>query len=132
MISLYRIVGSLLLGAGLGACTGILGSSSLRVEYSWAPQNRCSSVSPEIRVSGIPPATKNLEVSLIDRNMPEANYGGGIVKHQGANVIPAGALQRFHGPCPQSEQREYTIRVQAIDDTGLIIGEGKKTVACCR
>lgn len=116
----------------LAGCANLVGPARLRVDYAWAPQNRCSEISPEIRLAGIPAATAALDVSLIDLNAPEINYGGGEVRYQGSPVIPSGALQRFHGPCPTAGPRSYTIRVQAVDELGLILAAGSRTVVCCR
>lgn len=135
MASLLRISSALLLAAVLCACAGAPvapNAVNLQVDFSWVSQHRCSSVSPEIRVSAIPPTTKELGVSLTDRDVPSYNHGGGVIKYQGSDVIPAGALKSYTGPCPPSGQHSYTIKVQAIDASGIIVGSGEKTLPCCK
>jgi hypothetical protein len=134
MISLLRIFAVVLLSAALGSCASAPvapNAVNLQVDFTWTSQHRCSSVSPEIRVSGIPQATKELKVSLTDRDVPTFNHGGGVVKYQGSSVIPAGALKNYTGPCPPSGQHSYSIKVQAIDASGTIVGSGEKTSPCC-
>jgi phosphatidylethanolamine-binding protein (PEBP) family uncharacterized protein len=135
MSTLFRVFCVLLLAVMIEACASAPVSPNavkLIVDFSWTNQNRCSSVSPEIKISAIPQATKELKVSLTDRDMPSYNHGGGTVKYQGSNIIPAGALKGYTGPCPPSGQHTYTIDVQAIDATGTIIGFGEKSSSCCQ
>jgi phosphatidylethanolamine-binding protein (PEBP) family uncharacterized protein len=103
----------------------------LQVEYVWTPPSKCSTVSPEITVSGVPASTKQLNVTLTDLDVPTYNHGGGTLKYEGSNVIPSGALKNYRGPCPPSGQHRYTIHVDAIDASGVIVGSGKKTLSCC-
>ena len=103
----------------------------LQVEFAWASEDRCSDVSPEIRVSGVPSATKHLRVIMTDLDKPDFFHGGGTVDYQGSNVIPKGALKSYTGPCPPSGQHSYSIRVDAVDEDGVIIGSGEKTLRCC-
>jgi phosphatidylethanolamine-binding protein (PEBP) family uncharacterized protein len=104
----------------------------LQVDYDWTKANVCTGFSPEIKVSGIPPTTKQLKVSVTDLNYLTYDHGGGTVKYEGSNIIPAGALKDFVGPCPPSDPHQYSIRVDAIDASGVIIGFGEKTKPCCQ
>jgi len=103
----------------------------LGVDYNWIPENKCSFTSPEIKVSGIPEGTRKLRVSLTDINVPSYNHGGGTVEYNGSNIIKAGALKNYDGPCPPSGEHIYSIKVQAIDGSGKVIGVGEKTKPCC-
>ena len=106
----------------IGACstTGV----KLGVEYTWVPDNECSDVSPKIMVSGIPQGTEKLRVSLTDRDVPSYNHGGGTVEYKGSNVIEAGALKYYSGPCPPGGEDFYAIKVDAIDASGRVTGSG--------
>src|SRR4030042_7211998 len=106
-------------------------AANLQVELKWTAANKCSSVSPEIRVTGIPSTTKQLKISMIDLDKPDFNHGGGTVKYDGSNVIPAGGLKSYTGPCPPSGQHSYSIKVDAIDVSGVIVGSGKQAKPCC-
>ena len=105
---------------------------SMQVEFTWTTADECSEVSPEIRVTGIPGATETLKVSLTDLDSPDFPHGGGTVRYDGSNIIPAGALNEYFGPCPPfDDQHNYSINVDAIDESGAIVGSGEKTMPCC-
>jgi phosphatidylethanolamine-binding protein (PEBP) family uncharacterized protein len=105
---------------------------SMQVEFTWTTADECSEVSPEIRVTGIPGTTKTLKVSLTDLDSPDSPHGGGSVRYDGSNIIPAGALNEYYGPCPPfDDQHNYSINVDAIDDSGAVVGSGEKTLPCC-
>jgi phosphatidylethanolamine-binding protein (PEBP) family uncharacterized protein len=107
---------------------------TLKVEYTWKSSDNCSSDSPEIKVTGIPAATKKLNVTLTDLDVPSFDHGGGTVECKATKevfIIPRGALKRYTGPCPPSGQHTYSIEVKAIDDKGVIVGTGKKEAPCC-
>jgi len=107
---------------------------TLKVEYAWTASDNCSTISPEIKVSGIPAATKELVVTLTDLDFPAYPHGGGTVQYTVTNAsftIPRGALKQYDGPCPPSAPHSYTIQVDAVDDKGVIVGTGKKTTWCC-
>jgi hypothetical protein len=105
---------------------------SMQVEFTWTTDDECSEVSPEIKVTGIPGTTKTLKVSLTDLDSPDFPHGGGSVRYDGSNIIPAGALNEYFGPCPPfDDQHNYSINVDAIDESGAIVGSGKKTLSCC-
>lgn len=106
-------------------------AANLQVDYSWTKANSCSSVSPPIKVSGIPSTTKELKVTLTDFDAPNYNHGGGTVKYEGSGTIPAGALKNYTGPCPPSGTHSYAIKVDAVDAAGVIVGSGHKTLPCC-
>jgi phosphatidylethanolamine-binding protein (PEBP) family uncharacterized protein len=107
---------------------------TLKVEYAWTASDKCSTISPEIKVSGIPAATKELVVTLTDLDFTDYPHGGGTVQYTVTNApftIPRGALKQYDGPCPPLGLHNYTIQVDAVDDKGVIVGTGKKTTRCC-
>jgi phosphatidylethanolamine-binding protein (PEBP) family uncharacterized protein len=102
-------------------------AAEMDVEFSWNGIQACSHESPEIRVSRIPDGTEELQVQLKDRTQPAYRHGGGIVKHDGSGIIPAGALKiGYNGPCPPpGERHKYEFSVMAKNAEGVIIGFGK-------
>jgi len=112
----------------LGACVGEKVSPNavaLGVDFSWENTKKCTSVSPAIRVSGVPDGTKSFKVRLVDLDKTSWNHGGGTVANDGSGVIPAGALKSgYNGPCPPSGSHRYKFIVKALDAQGVVIGEG--------
>lgn len=115
-----------------------MAQSTITVDYTWKLKHRCAPISPELRISGIPPGTVELSVSMKDHDRPGIDHGGGFVK--AASGIPAtfvvseGALQSYKGPCNpvfESFGHDYEISVVARDAKGEVIGRGslKKTYA---
>jgi phosphatidylethanolamine-binding protein (PEBP) family uncharacterized protein len=98
----------------------------LGVDFNFDPSHKCSSTSPEIRVSNIPPGTKKFSVTLVDHDVPTWNHGGGTVANDGSGVIPEGALKGYNGPCPPTGSHRYEFSVKAIDAQGVVIGMGEK------
>lgn len=122
----------LLLLAGMGFVAGCTSSSvpddaaSLNVSFQFTEEHRCSAQSPQITVSGAPTETAQYTVRLRDHQAPAFNHGGGTVAASG-DVIPAGALRSYTGPCPPSGQHTYEITVNALDAGGKIVGRGSAT-----
>jgi len=121
-----RVSGFVLFPLFLAVVAGCAANfARLQVDYNWTSANRCSFFSQEIKVSGIPPGTRQLNVTLTDLNFPSFNHGGGTVKYEGSNLIRASALQYFYGPCPPTCCNTYSIKVNAIDEFGSIVGSGE-------
>lgn len=68
---------------------------------------------------------------MVDLDKPDFNHGGGTVQYDGSNVIRAGALKSYTGPCPPSGRHRYSIKVDTIDASGVNTGSGKQTQSCC-
>ena len=103
------------------------GVAILGVDFSWSDENRCSSLSPAIQVTGIPAGTKYFKVKLVDLDVPFWSHGGGMVDNDGSGVIPSGALKNgYNGPCPPGGSHRYEFTVDAIDDAGNTIATGKQ------
>jgi len=101
----------------------------LVVDFTVTSRFGCSSVSPEIKVTGFPESTKSFKVTLrdLDTISPDPFYhGGGTVANDGSGVIAAGSLKYYKGPCPQFGTHRYVFTVKAVDVDGRIIGIGKK------
>lgn len=134
MVLILRTLSLLVLAVILMACATAKispNAANLQIDYTWTKSSKCTSVSPQITLAKVPKSTKDLKVTLTDRDMLSYNHGGGVVKYTGSNVIPAGALNNYTGPCPPSGTHRYTIKVQALDATGTIVGVGEKTAPCC-
>jgi phosphatidylethanolamine-binding protein (PEBP) family uncharacterized protein len=106
-------------------------AATLQIDFAWTSANKCSNVSPEIKVSGVPSTTRQLQVRMLDLDRPYFNHGGGKVIYKGSDTIPKGALKGFTGPCPPVGQHRYSIKVNAVDEAGMIVGSGEKTLPCC-
>lgn len=103
------------------------GAAKMDLDFSWEGIQPCTHESPEIRVSGIPQGTLELQVKLANIAVPEWNQGGGKVANDGSGIIAAGALDiGYNGPCPPPGKRyKYEFSVMALDAQGAIIGFGK-------
>ena len=98
--------------------------ATIGVNYSWQEKHECSQISPQINLSGVPQETIEIKVSMRDLDSPNYPHGGGVIIYTGNNVIEEGALTKYKGPCPPTTHR-YVIKVNAIDNDGVIVGEGK-------
>lgn len=103
------------------------------MDWTWLRAHRCATTSPALSVTGIPPETKMLQVTLVDQDVPGYRHGGGAVEHDGsgAAAIPAGALKDYRGPCPPdfaSFGHEYIFTVKAIGADGKsVLAQVSKT-----
>jgi phosphatidylethanolamine-binding protein (PEBP) family uncharacterized protein len=101
--------------------------AQLQINFSWAQTERCTTVSPEIRVSSVPEGTKKFEIALEDLDVPTYHHGGGTVPANAGGDVPAGALNDYNGPCPPSGSHTYRFTVNALDANGNVIGTGSKS-----
>ena len=100
---------------------------TLGVEYSWKGVTNCSNISPAIKVTGFPKATKSFSVRLVDVNVPTVNHGGGKIPSDGSGMIPSGAFDDYVGPCLTGSSHQFRFIVKALDEQGTVIGEGSAT-----
>jgi phosphatidylethanolamine-binding protein (PEBP) family uncharacterized protein len=101
-------------------------AAELGVAFSWAGVKKCSKISPELQVVGIPDGAVTLAVTLKDLDVPRWNHGGGRVPHDGSGIVPAGALTNgYNGPCPPSGSHRYQFTVRALNREGVVVGMGK-------
>jgi phosphatidylethanolamine-binding protein (PEBP) family uncharacterized protein len=119
----------------LGAAISLAGCVTLKdapnltqldVNFDWKPANRCSAVSPEFRITGIPADTKTLKFSMVDLNVPTFMHGGGNVPYLGGTTIKEGSFT-YVGPCPPAgNQHRYEFTVQALNAAGdTVLARGK-------
>jgi phosphatidylethanolamine-binding protein (PEBP) family uncharacterized protein len=116
-----------------------LAQSQIGVDYTWKLKHRCASISPELRLTGIPTGTTEISVMMKDHDRPGNDHGGGFLKNDDGFppefVIAEGGLNRgYRGPCNpvfESFGHDYEFYVTAKDAKGEILGKGslKKTYA---
>lgn len=125
-----------------GLCLTFVGCSpvpviktyEIGVDFDWAAQNKCSKISPPIRLTNVPDGTTNLMFKLEDLSLRLGSlyHGGGSVAYDGNNYIAAGALKKYRGPCGKQERNElYEISVIAYDVNTDPIGTGRMAKNCC-
>ncbi len=115
----------LLSGCALWTSDNSEGPVPMEVSVDYKSRHRCSRISPEIDLYGVPAGTTEFEVKLEDILDPRRFHGGGQWPNDNSGVIPEGALtRRYSGPCPPgSGSREYQYVVKAKDATGNTITE---------
>lgn len=112
------------------------GSTKIGVVYSWEKkQEPNSSVSPEMKLEGVPPETKKFKVSLSDRDRPNNDHGQGTVAYDGAGgsvTIEKGAIKGLRGPAPPwGERHLYIMKVECLDKDGRVVASGEGSSTCC-
>ncbi len=101
----------------------------LDVSIDLSSRHRCSRISPEINITGLPQDVEVLEVILEDTADSKRMHGGGTHEHDGESTasIPEGALTRYYsGPCPSvaDNGRIYQYVVKALDVNKRMVGIG--------
>lgn len=112
------------------------GSGKIIVVYSWEKnQQRNSTVSPELKLEGVPAETKKFKVSLSDQDRPMNDHGQGSIPYDGAGgsiAIPKGAVKGLRGPDPPGGQRHlYIMKVDCLDKDGQVLATGEGSSPCC-
>jgi hypothetical protein len=97
---------------------------------------RCfSKISPELKLTGVPPGAAQARVFLTDLFVPTFDHGGGriglTVSAAGDAVIPSGAVPNYKGPCPEQDRfnpiHDYEFSVVIQNASGDTIARGKGT-----
>ncbi len=102
----------------------------LEVSVDISTRHRCSRISPEITVSGIPDDVETLDIILEDTTNMQRAHGGGSYDHDddgSTATIPEGALTRYYtGPCPSAADngRIYQYVVKAFNADKRILAAG--------
>lgn len=105
-------------------------AAPMTVETTLEKKHSCSTLSPAMKMGGIPADAVRLHVEIIDLNYLY-NHGGGIVLPTKSGLITEGALSHYYGPCPGGENHTYRIRVNALNKVNKVIGIAEMTMACC-
>ena len=102
----------------------------IKVEVEWKLKHKCSTISPEIKLSNFPSNTVEISIDLIDQDMRSWDHGGGFVKTENnvtELIIPEGTFKNYNGPCPPnftSFGHDYEFKVKAKDNQLKLISEG--------
>jgi len=101
----------------------------INLDFKWPIDQECfDKRSPALTITEIPEGPKSVSVTLYDRSF-RRDHGGGTVPYEGKNIIPEGAVTgTYEGPCPSGwgASPEYELTVKALDDSGKVLGIGKK------
>jgi hypothetical protein len=76
-------------------------ASAFSASYSWAGIAACDKVSPDFKLSAVPPETKRLRMFMTDLDAPKFHHGGGVMPYYGGDEIKKGAIDyigRVHPP----------------------------------
>lgn len=133
-----QILFMIVFGCLITSCSGIQNqpnarNGSITVDFHFEEQNMCNGISPRITLGNVPPGAKQFRISLKDIDNPVFNHGGGIVQSDNTNIINAGALDSYYGPCPPKDflgQYKYCFKVEALDSVGRIISWGRNCKLC--
>lgn len=102
-------------------------ASAFSASYSWAGIAACDKVSPDFKLSAVPPETKRLRMFMTDLDAPKFHHGGGVMPYYGGDEIKKGAID-YIGPCPPAGQHHrYTWMIEALDEDGNVIGSANET-----
>ena len=118
-----RLALLVLLLAHSGLNSPAMAQEKFGAAIDWTKIPRCSDVSPEISLRGIPADTASFRVTLFDRDAPRYNHGGGEAVNDGSGVIKQGALKgNYDGPCPPYPHT-YVFTVMARGKKGEKLAE---------
>lgn len=108
--------------------------SGFVIDYHWQRENLCErGRSPQIVLQGVPEGTVKFKIRLKDLNMPSYNHGGGKIENDGTQIIQAGAIKNYRGPCPpMGLTHRYCFTIQALDAAGKTLAKADKIVPCNR
>lgn len=102
----------------------------MTAEVGLRKAHACSSLSPPLKVTGLPTAASKVTVEVTDLNFL-FEHGGDTIPAPADGNIPEGALGAYFGPCPDEGEHSYRFRVNALDDAGKIIGIAEVVRPCC-
>jgi len=104
----------------------------LGVDFTFGPKNKCAGMSPEIRLSDVPPGAASYDVKLTDLDVPDFRHWSQTLP-AATPVIREGVGTKYYGPCPPGgAQHRYRIEVTALDAAGKPLAKGDKTVTTGR
>lgn len=97
------------------------------LDFSFEKKHKCGGISPEIRLTDVPPGVATYEIRLMDLDMPSYRHWYQKLPADGP-IIKEGAGAGYDGPCPPSGTHRYEIEITARDGQGKPIAEGARTV----
>lgn len=129
-----RRAGGVVMLAALAAGCGSVDTSKLPrmgVDFGFGAKHKCQGVSPEIRLSGVPPGVKQYDVRMVDLDVPTFNHWNETLTATGP-VIREGTGKAYYGPCPPGGTHRYQIAITARDGQNRPVAFGDKTVVAGR
>lgn len=121
--------------AAMALATGTVSAADmgkLGVDLTFGPKNKCAGMSPEIRLTDVPPGAKTYDVKLTDLDVPDFRHWSQTLPATGP-VIREGVGTKYYGPCPPGgAQHRYRIEVTALDAAGAPLAKGDKTLTTGR
>jgi phosphatidylethanolamine-binding protein (PEBP) family uncharacterized protein len=132
-MNLERVMPWLLFAVVLDGCAtwGTGDEVQLGVDFRFDAKHKCQGVSPEIRLTNVPPHVALYEVRLTDLDVPGANHWHEVLPANGP-MIPEAAGTAYRGPCPPFGQHRYEMSVTAKGAQGQPLAHGAKTVFAAR
>ena len=103
----------------------------LELDVRFDQKNKCRGVSPEIRLTHVPPHVALYEIRVTDLDVPGFSHWNETLAANGP-VIPEGAGIGYQGPCPPFGQHRYEITVTARGAQGQPVAYGEKIVPVAR
>ncbi|MFZ1469015.1 MAG: hypothetical protein WAT09_08545 [Paracoccaceae bacterium] len=119
----------------VAACATVLATAALLagpalafdIGFDWAGLKSCATgkaptvASPAFDLKDVPKGTQYIRFKMVDRDVPDYNHGGGVVKWAGEAKIPAGAF-KYKAPCPPNgvHTYEWTASAQSKKNGGLL------------
>jgi hypothetical protein len=94
----------------------------LSVDFTWEGMKHCDWGNPEIKVTGIPPETKFIEISMNDKSY---RYDSSVkAPYDGNEIIALNKFKEIKTPCPGMLPGIYEIIIKAINENDVVIGIG--------
>ena len=98
------------------------------VEFEWGETPDCNTGRPSridnpvFVLGSVPEGTTIIKFEMRDLDAPAYRHGGGKVRYDGSDTVPAGAFT-YKGPCPPRETHDYRWTATAFDAEGDELGK---------
>ena len=122
----YIIVFVLVLLSFFIGCSNISSDAvEHQIDFTWEGMVPCAlGGNPEIRVNGVPDATKDLVITFYDHD--GMGHTKQTLRYDGSGIIKKGILAEIESPCPFFDSARYTFKVAAVNENGVVIGIGSR------
>lgn len=87
-------------------------ASAFEINFDWKGLKLCTSGNPNkvknpaFTLKNVPEGTKFIRFKMIDKDVPQYDHGGGVVKYTGQEVIKPGTFT-YKSPCPPNGKHTY-------------------------
>lgn len=98
-------------------------ASAFELAFDWGDIPLCNSgypntvPSPIFTLRSVPAGTTSVTFSMVDRDAPGFDHGGGTVRYGGQSTLGPGAFT-YKSPCPPGGSHTYEWTATAIDAQG--------------